>query len=400
MRPASLFVSFSLLVILVYAAWKENNRPNALALTPTLTGRVEYCVTCHQDLPEISASHPLQAFGCVICHGGDGLALDKNQAHREMYGGANPAALNVVETACGGETCHSGAPDQQRDHIQRVKSSIQETYAGAIAQMRYAFGAQPDLKARMGVNAVGSLAAFDPTQEKSPALETFAQNCLNCHISAEPLPEAQYARFSGCSACHTPSANGPDQPVHKLTTAVAYTQCNTCHNRGNYSLSDIRFHPRTDQPFDRLHDYYQPIAQFTRCEYTLDCVDCHTRLEIMGNGQIHGSKKDIQYVRCRTCHGTLTELPLTHTISDPDELAIRMAFLDPVIDLKVGDTILVTEKGEPLWNTRLLPDGSYELFGKATQQRFVFRPVMGTGCQQNPEQQESRYCHECHAVER
>ncbi len=77
-----------------------------------------------------------------------------------------------------------------------------------------------------------------------------------------------------------------------------------------------------------------------------------------------------------------------------------MAFLDPVIDLKVGDTILVTEKGEPLWNSRLLPDGSYELFGKATQQRFFFRPVMGTGCQQNPEQQESRYCHECHAVER
>ncbi len=317
MRPASFFISFSLLVILVYAAWKESNRPNALAITPTLTGRVEYCVTCHQDLPEISASHPLQAFGCVVCHGGDGLALDKNQAHREMYGGANPSALNVVETACGGETCHSGAPDQQRDHIQRVKSSIQETYAGAIAQMRYAFGAQPDLKARMGVNAVGSLAAFDPTQEKSPALQTFAQNCLNCHISSEPSPEAQNARFSGCSACHTPSPNRPDQTVHKLTTAVAYTQCNTCHNRGNYSLSDIQFHPRTDQPFDRLHDYYQPIAQFTRCEYTLDCVDCHTRLEIMSDGQIHGSKKDIQYVRCRTCHGTLTELPKTQTISDP-----------------------------------------------------------------------------------
>ncbi len=120
----------------------------------------------------------------------------------------------------------------------------------------------------------------------------------------------------------------------------------------------------------------------------------------MGDGQIHGSKKDIQYIQCRTCHGTLTEPPLTRTIRDPNDLALRMAFLNPVIDLKVGDTILVTEKGEPLWNTRLLPDGSFELFGKATRQRFIFKPVIGSACQQNPEQQESRYCHECHAVER
>ena len=188
------------------------------------------------------------------------------------------------------------------------------------------------------------------------------------------------SRLSGCSACHTPAPSGPDQTVHQLTSSIAYTQCNTCHNRGNYSLGDTSFHPRTDQPFDRLHDYYQPIAQFTRCEYTLDCVDCHTRLEIMGDGQIHGSKKDIQYVQCRTCHGTPAELPLTITISDPNDPALRMAFLNPVIDLKVGDTILVTDKGEPLWNIRLLPDGNYELIGKATRQRFIFRPVMGSAC--------------------
>ena len=400
MRLASFIASFVLLVILVFAGWKDSSRPNVLALTPSLTGRVEYCVTCHNDLPEISASHPLQAFGCVTCHGGDGLALDKQQAHRNMVGGANPAALGVVQTACGGESCHSGSPDQQRDHIQRVKTSIQSTYAGAIAQMRYAFGAQPDLKARMGVYAIEGLSSFDPSQEKSPALQTFAQNCLNCHISSEPRPEAQYTRLSGCSACHTPAPSGPDQTIHKLTSTIAYTQCNTCHNRGNYSLGDIQFHPRTDQPLDRLHDYYQPIAQFTRCEYTLDCVDCHTRLEIMGDGQIHGSKKDIQYMQCRTCHGTPTELPLTRTISDPNDLALRMVFLNPVIDLKVGDTILVTDKGEPLWNTRLLPDGNYELTGKATRQNFIFRPVMGSACQQNPEQQESRYCHECHAINR
>jgi Cytochrome c554 and c-prime len=400
MRLASFFASLALISVLAFAAWKEIQRPKAVAITPTLTGMVEYCVTCHADIPEISPSHPLDAFGCVTCHGGDGLSLDKDLAHKDMRGGANPSALEVVQASCGGDTCHNGPPEQQRDHIQRVTTSIQSTYAGAIAQMRYAFGAQPDLKARMGIYAIDGLAAFTPTQEKSPALQTFSKNCLNCHISAQPLSGSQYARFSGCSACHSPAPIEQDQSVHKLTTAIPYIQCNTCHNRGNYSLGDIQFHPRTDQPSDRLHDYYQPIAQFTRCEYTLDCADCHTRYEIMGDGQIHGSKKDIQYIQCRTCHGTLTELPLTHTISDPNDLALRMAFLDPVIDLKIGDTILVTNKDEPLWNTRLLPDGNYELYGKASRQKFIFRPVMGSACQQNPEQQESQYCHTCHAVER
>jgi hypothetical protein len=70
------------------------------------------------------------------------------------------------------------------------------------------------------------------------------------------------------------------------------------------------------------------------------------------------------------------------------------------MQLNLGDTILVTEKGEPLWNTRVLPDGSYEMTGKVTQQEFTFHPVMGSGCTQNGEDQSSTYCHTCHAVER
>ena len=70
------------------------------------------------------------------------------------------------------------------------------------------------------------------------------------------------------------------------------------------------------------------------------------------------------------------------------------------VDLKLGDTILVTETGEPLWNTRVLPDGTYEMIGKVTRQKFNFRPVMGTACEQKPDEQGSQYCHECHAMER
>ena len=120
----------------------------------------------------------------------------------------------------------------------------------------------------------------------------------------------------------------------------------------------------------------------------------------MGDGDIHSSQDEIQYVECKTCHGTLVTLPQEYTISSEDDLALRLAFLNPVIDLSLGDTILITEQNEPLWNIRLLPDGTYELFGKATGQRFIFRTVMSTTCGQNPDEQESQYCHQCHAVER
>jgi hypothetical protein len=401
-----------LLLVTLIGAWRLRQGPTPIALTPSLTGETEYCQTCHAELPEISSSHPVDTFGCVICHGGERLALDADLAHSSMRGGSNPADLAVAQASCGGGDCHSGDPDDQRDHIQRVMTSVQATYAGAIAQIGYTFGAQQDLIARQGIFAiqddrltsatgVDSLTAFDPHISVNPSLLAFADNCLHCHLGAQPLDGPQYDRLTGCAACHTPDYQAySDQPVHQLTTAIPYNQCNACHNRGNYDLGDMQFHARQDEAGDRLSDYYQPIAQFARCEWTLDCIDCHTRDEVMGDGDIHNSQAEIQYVQCRTCHGTLEELPLTYTIQDPDDIALRMAFLNPVVDLQVGDTIIVTQQGEPLWNVRQLPDGAFEQFGKATGQRFTFKPVMGTACQQDVNQQESRYCHECHAVER
>jgi hypothetical protein len=88
------------------------------------------------------------------------------------------------------------------------------------------------------------------------------------------------------------------------------------------------------------------------------------------------------------------------TLTDPNDIAFRLAQLNPVVELSIGDEILTTDRGEPLWNTQVIPDGSYELVGKVTGERFKFRPVMGSRCTQNPEEQASQYCHECHAVER
>ena len=402
MKKMLTLASGLLLFALALVWWLDARQPQPVELIPTLTGQPEYCLTCHADLPEISPSHPIKTFGCVICHGGERLALDADLAHSSMRGGANPSDLSVVQASCGGDKCHSGSVADERDHIQRVMTSVQSTYAGAIASIRYTFGAQPDLKAYFGITAITdeqtqtgitSLAAFDPTSESNPSIQKFGENCLTCHLHTKPREGLAYERQTGCAACHATAK-------HTFSTAIPYTQCNACHNRGNYDLQIMTFVQRPDSPTQRIDNYYQPIAQFTKCEYTLDCIDCHTRTEVMGDGDIHANQKSIEYVQCKTCHGTPTELPLTKTLSDPNDIAFRLALLNPVVDLKLGDTILVTDKGEPLWNTRALPDGSYELIGKATQQYFTFRPVMGSGCTQNGQDQSSAYCHECHAVER
>ncbi|MCB0118560.1 MAG: hypothetical protein KDD72_05995 [Anaerolineales bacterium] len=418
MKKILTIASGLLLLTLAFAWWMSSRGPKPVELIPTLTGQPEYCITCHADVPDISPSHPTVTFGCVTCHGGERLALDADLAHSTMRGGANPSDLSVVEASCGGSNCHSGSEADDRNHIQRVMTSVQSTYAGAIANIRYTFGAQTDLNAHYGISAVTddksktgitSLPPFNPASEQNPSLQKFGEECLTCHLRAEPREGDAYARQTGCAACHSPLFNSPpifgenggsQRGVHTLTTAISYAQCNTCHNRGNYDLRSMTFVERDDHPTQRIDDYYQPIAQFTQCEYTLDCVDCHTRDEAMGDGDIHANQKSIEYVQCKTCHGTPTELPLTKTLTDPNDIAFRLAFLNPVVDLQLGDTIIVTEKGEPLWNTKVLRDGTYEMIGKATNQYFTFKPVMGSHCTQSGEDQSSSYCHECHAVER
>ena len=137
MKKTLTLASGLLLLALVLSWWWTSRQPNPVELIPTLTGQPEYCITCHADVPDISPSHPNKTFGCVTCHGGERLALNADLAHSSMRGGANPSDLSVVEQSCGGGNCHSGSEAQDRNHIERVMTSVQSTYAGAIASIRF-----------------------------------------------------------------------------------------------------------------------------------------------------------------------------------------------------------------------------------------------------------------------
>jgi len=412
-------------------------------LVPTQTGKPELCITCHVGIEDISPSHRAEAIGCVVCHGGDPLALDADRAHSSTRGKRNPSDLSVAAVSCGTQNCHGGYADEEQNHVDRVLKSLQATYAGAIAMVRYAFGAQNSPLAQFGVHAVedtakqppaGALAALEelPSTAILHIIDPeFQQNCITggCHLWSLSTPQPYYYRSSGCAACHylynddgLYQGNDPtiprDQPghgaQHRLTTAIPFTQCNHCHNRGNYSLKQMTFMPRDDLPpvaappspheppeVRRLSEYYQPIAEFAKCEYELECVDCHTAREVMGDGHIYGSKKDVQYVQCRTCHGTPTTSPRVATIQDANELAVRQARINGHADfLATGDSVVETDRDELLWSVKQIAPNRFVQIQKVTGQVYEVPQVMGSKCAQDGETQTSDYCHQCHFVTR
>ncbi len=380
-------------------------------ISPTLTGKPERCLSCHTGIEPVSSSHPTEKFGCVSCHGGEAMALDADTAHSGMV--RNPSALDVAQQYCG--NCHAA-------QIYLVQHSIMTTYSGAITLVRRAFGSQSDATALYAVHQIDNLKAFFPETNEPQPIKDFAAKCLNCHTDGQALQTDYYHRSTGCASCHvlygeTGFYEGSDPTIpkdqtgypqrHQFTTAIPYTQCNHCHDRGNYDLRTMTFVSRPDIPASqplagqakRLHDYYQPIGEFTRCEWELDCIDCHTPLEIMGDGVLHNNRTEAQYIQCSTCHGTVNSPPLEQTVQYETELAMTRANLNPFVNLQVGDLILKTSRGEPLYNIRKVQD-QWTLTSKVDGTSYVLPLVQGSQCQQKPDQQASSYCHQCHAVDR
>jgi hypothetical protein len=339
------------------------------------------------------------------------LAVDETAAHTDMV--TNPSSFEHAQQYCG--SCHAG-------QVLMADRSIMKTYAGAIALIRRAFGLQPTGEAEYAADAVGDLKTFEPAPTDPQIVHDFYDNCMSCHTSAESEQLQYYYRSTGCATCHVLyNADGlyqGDDPTiskteaghgqtHTFTTAIPYTQCNHCHNQGNYDLRTMTFLPRTDMPADppltgdalRLHDYYQPIGQFTKCEYELDCIDCHTQQEVMGDGILYNNRSEAQYTQCKTCHGTLDELPQQQVVQTESDLAMTLANVNPLVDLAVGDTIMSTERNEPLYNIRLV-DGQWILTGKATGESYVVPLVQGSTCTQDSNDQSSASCHQCHSVDR
>lgn len=132
-------------------------------------------------------------------------------------------------------------------------------------------------------------------------LDTYRKDCGRCHLWGEGKSLDGERRSSGCSACHVlnddehlTESKDPtipkDRPGHALRHEIVMAppeqQCNHCHTRGAWTL-----HSEAHQ------------------KAGMGCGDCHTSIDVHGDGNLYPSIKHQLEVRCEDCHGTEERKP-------------------------------------------------------------------------------------------
>ncbi|RMD92566.1 MAG: hypothetical protein D6814_16695, partial [Calditrichaeota bacterium] len=328
-RNAKLFWAFPYLLLLLLGLLFYREKVREHRATEG-TGQ-EKCLGCHQNVPDISRSHPIEAFGCAKCHLGNPFSADKKTAHRGMV--KNPAHLSVAEKTCGQDGCH---PKQVSD----VKHSLMATNAGIYSVLLYQWGeaTSPDDSVTVAdlrrVPSTGTL-----------AVEHFRKFCATCHLWKRlgDLPGEIGTRGGGCVDCHKLPAKGHS----RLTTQIPMHQCVKCHNRSarvGLSYQGIFESEWYGTPYDRggpsadtlsSDRYFYRLVPDLHQQAGLVCIDCHTSIDAMGDGKSYAHFEQQITITCKTCHQP--------EFAPADSLSQKLANLNPYLALQPNQLVAVAD---------------------------------------------------------
>lgn len=372
---------------------------------PVVLGRPEGCLACHGGMTGFSPAHKPEAVGCASCHAGDPFTLDPARAHRGMV--LVPGNLADAARSCGQGACHS-------DIVPRVERSIMATFAGVIATNRRVFGEDPN---------VGATPGQPPHARQlghSPADSHLRQLCVGCHLDQAKTtwgPIDQESRGGGCNACHlkySPEARealqayvpaipersdgGPPQPpppsgkpfprVHpRLSVHAGGEHCFGCHSRSSrISTSYEGWHEMRHDPDDEergrhpgryrlLQDgrTFERITPDVHHAAGMECIDCHTALEVMGTGHAVAHKTQALRVRCEDCHAPAGGRLASRDARDIDPesrkiLGLRGWTIPP------GQRVGATRSGDTLLNVTVDAAGRGTLRRKGDGRASALKP--------------------------
>lgn len=321
------------------------------------------CVACHggddKSLDQ-EAAHVTPQFGTLNLRSLTARELD--QVDQRYLQFVNPGDLRVALKTCGESECH-------KDVVERVVTSTMAHTSGEVTVARYRGGMSETPKAEFGAVAVVDndydpdlpgtserLEVFDPPPVADPASATvgelqddyMSKSCFRCHLNdfGENKFPGDY-RSSGCTACHMPYANNgvsvsadpvvsrstiPRPVTHQMTSAIPAEQCMHCHYRGGrIGPSYFGFRERAGAGFnppnpetlgEALHghdggyylvkedadDLVDRTPPDVHAQAGMTCIDCHTEIDIHGDGRIYGDTQVAIEVRCVSCHGTIDEV--------------------------------------------------------------------------------------------
>jgi len=365
-----------------------------------INGRQESCLLCHDKVQGFSASHSPETAGCFSCHGGNPFSMEKETAHKHMI--LIPGNLSNAERSCGTAGCHP-------DIVERTGNGLMATLSGMINVDRYVFNEQssPD-----GTAGLANL-------HHSAADEHLKNLCVRCHLGNDKEktgPVTEESRGGGCLACHLNynknalqnhmdihTKRNPEESITfhpSVDLKVTNDHCFGCHSRsGRIATNYEGWHETTLKAKDagqkkdyRLVEGYRVFRKVTDDVHHaagMDCIDCHTSYELMGDGKRYQHQENQQDVSCADCH---TENPDTISPLQLDEESAVIAGLR--FGNIAGKSLIRTKKHKvPLINTYVINDSAF-LVGKNNGIVHFIKPPVA-GCLRDKAHKELS-CSACH----
>jgi len=370
------------------------------------------CVSCHQDLELASASHRT----CIDCHGGDPKSGDKEISHRVMYGPKNPSAPEFWEQTCG--KCH---PYQ----LARVQSSLMYSNTGMIKNIQKTWegedGGRYGTRAEKVFSAKGlPLELREVARLDNLSGELYRKFCSQCHIGREANGKYTASHSSGCATCHFPyndtaTYQGNDLTVkdkwpysadHRLDPLPGNDVCFRCHNRsGRMALSYQGLNDGNNSMVPTRNGFPGPkmisggrnvthIVEDVHFSKGMDCIDCHTSRDVMGDGYAYENMYLQTEIRCEDCHGSGAHGPAFQEITRENDGAIRES-KSYSLKMRPGMKMATTGKGRKYANV-FYESGEVYVLGKRSGKLYKSPVITGT-----PEHtivgHERMECYACHS---
>jgi hypothetical protein len=350
---------------------------------------------CHAGIEDTSENHKL---ACTECHEGNPNTKDKDAAHKDMLGGRNPSDPSVWDKGCG--KCHQYQHD-------RVNTTLMYTNAGMIKNAQQAWddykGQHYSTAGSKGVDAEGNPVEFPSVSElEELSGELYRKFCSTCHVGFDKLIGYRSHHSSGCSACHfshsvdgayaggdkTIQGKKPYPEKHIINPLPEDDVCLTCHNRsgrialsyrGEYDGNNSLVPTNGGIPGPELMDGIRSIRHMQadiHKEYGMDCIDCHTSRDMMGDGYLYENMFQQLEVTCEDCHGTENELPKTAKITKESDSPLRES-RHYAVKANFGDEMVLTSKGRMYSNVKKEGD-KFVLYTKRNGKRLEIKTVTDT----------------------
>lgn len=178
------------------------------------------------------------------------------------------------------------------------------------------------------------------SEEKASFADIYRKQCARCHVWGEGRNSRGDLRASGCAACHVLYGNnakyeGGDPTIknngtrphplhHRITTAIPAAQCSHCHTRGKRIGTTFGGMFEYDYvkdgeapPFDEHAQPQEPlftkeylhVRKDVHFERGMQCADCHTSIDVHGDGNIYPVTFYQVEISCYDCHGTPEKYP-------------------------------------------------------------------------------------------